>query len=310
MDADKPEAMQLPYLETFSKAAELMNFSKAGKALGMTQAAVSQRIQTLEKSLGKSLFRRHGGRVTLTDGGQKLYQYAQEIIELHQKARRDITGRDAPVTGELLIGASSIPGEHLLPTMLSAFHKKYPHIRVHASISDSMGTVAQVEHGEVNLGLVGRKTDNSHLEFRYLTSDKLVLVVPPDHALSKRKKVLLRQLLGIPLVLREEGSGLRHCLEKSLKEAGRLLTDFDVALELGSNEAVKKAVLQGTGAAVLSTFAVQKELEAKQLLPIEISDLRCDRDMFIVVNKRKVLPITARLFLTFLETHLASSYSA
>lgn len=303
MNAGKTEDVQLPYLETFSKAAELSSFTGAAKALRLTQASVSQRIQTLEKTLDKSLFKRQGGRVLLTEAGQRLYEYAQRILDIHREARREVTGDEAPVGGELLLAGSSIPGEHFLPTLLSAFSQKQPHIRVLAGISDSMAVIVQVERGEVSLGLVGRKTDNPHLEFRYLASDRLVVVVPPGHPLGKRKKVSLKQLSGHPLVLREPGSGLRHCFEKSLERAGRSLADFRVALELGSNEAIKEAVLRGVGVAVLSIYAVQKEIKTNQLHALKVSDLHCDRDMFIVQDKRRVLPLPARLFLIFLESH-------
>jgi DNA-binding transcriptional LysR family regulator len=239
----------------------------------------------------------------LTEAGQKLYDFAQRILDLHRQARREITGRETPPGGELSLAASSIPGEHLLPSLLSLFGKKHPHIRVRATVSDSMGVMAQVERGEVNLGLVGRKTDNPHLEFRYLASDKMVLIVPPGHALSRRKKVSVRQLPRHPLVLREVGSGLRHCFEKSLDKVGLSLADLQVALELGSNEAIKEAVLRGVGVAILSTHAVQKEIRTGHLHALAVSDLHCDRDMYIVQDRRRVLPLPARLFLLFLETH-------
>ena len=117
MDAREPEDLQLPYLETFSKAAELTSFTGAAKALRLTQASVSQRIQSLERTLKKSLFKRQGGRVLLTEAGQRLYEYAQRILDLH----REVAGHEAPVGGELLLVGSSIPGEHFLPTLLSAF---------------------------------------------------------------------------------------------------------------------------------------------------------------------------------------------
>jgi DNA-binding transcriptional LysR family regulator len=303
VDPDQPDKLQLPYLETFSKAAELSNFTGAAKALRLTQASVSQRVQALETTLGTPLFKRQGGRVLLTEAGQKLYDYAQRILDLHRQARREITGQDAPVGGELALAASSIPGEHLLPALLSAFGQTHAHIRVRATVSDSMGVMAQVERGEVSLGLVGRKVDKAHLEFRYLASDRMVLVVPPDHALSKRKKVSVKQLPRYPLVLREVGSGLRHCFEKSMEKAGLSLADLRVALELGSNEAIKEAVLRGVGISILSTYAVQKELKTGELHALEVNDLHCDRDMFIVQDKRRVLPFPARLFLIFLETH-------
>src|SRR5262245_66607709 len=93
----EPENAQLPHLETLSKAAELSSFTGAAKALRLTQAAVSQRVQALEKRLGKSLFQRQGGRVLLTEAGQRLYDYAQRILDLHQEARRDISGHENPI---------------------------------------------------------------------------------------------------------------------------------------------------------------------------------------------------------------------
>jgi DNA-binding transcriptional LysR family regulator len=302
-EATAAEGVHVPHLETFSKAAELSSFTGAARALGLTQAAVSQRIQVVEKALGTPLFKRQGGRVLLTEAGRKLYGYAQRILDLHREARQEVAGYDAPVDGELLLAASSIPGEHLLPALLSLFGQKRPHIRVRAAISDSMGVMGQVERGEVSLGLVGRKADNPHLEFRYLASDRMVLVVPPDHVLNRRKKVSVKQLCRYPMILREAGSGLRHCLEKSLEKAGLALSSLRVALELGSNEAIKEAVLRGVGVAILSTYAVEKEVKAGQLHALAVSDLHCDRDMFIVQDKRRVLPLPARLFLMFLETH-------
>lgn len=299
----KFEEAQLPHLETFSKAAELSSFTGAAKALNLTQAAVSQRIQALEKALDKNLFQRRGGRVLLTEGGQSLYTYAQRILDLHREARREITGLESPVAGELLIAASSIPGEHLLPVLLSVFGQKHPQIRVRATVSDSLAVMEQVERGTVSIGLVGRKADNQHLEFRYLASDRMVLVVPPGHVLSKRKKVTVDQLAAHPLVLREAGSGLRHCFENSLERAERSIAELRVVLELGSNEAIKEAVLRGIGVAVLSLYAVQKELRAGQLHALEVKGIHCDREMFVVQDRRRVLPLPARLFLILLETN-------
>lgn len=303
MTANEPEDVQLPYLVTFSKAAELSNFSGAAKALGLSQAAVSQRVQALEKALGTPLFRRQGGRVLLTPAGRTLYEYAQRILALHGEARREVAGPGAPSPAELLLAASSVPGEYLLPALLSDFGQKHPHVRVRATVTDSTAVVSQVERGEVSLGLVGRRDTNPDLEFRYLASDRMVLVVPPGHALGGRKKVSVKHLSGHPLILRESGSGLRHCFEKSLERAGRSLGDLPVALELGSNEGIKSAVVRGVGVAVLSAYAVQKELRAGTLLAVELGDLGCDREMFVVRDKRRVLPLPARLFVDFLDQH-------
>lgn len=294
---------QLPHLETFSVAAELSSFTGAAKALGLTQAAVSQRIQALEKTLDKSLFTRRGGRVLLTEAGRTLYAYAQRIIDLHREARREVTGHEPLVAGELEIAASSIPGEHLLPALLSVFGQKYPHVRVRAAVSDSMAVMGQVERGEVSVGLVGRKADGPNFEYKFLTSDRMVLVAPPGHALTKLKKVTVDQLAVHPLILREAGSGLRHCFEKSLDRVGRSLAELRVALELGSNEAIKEALYRGVGVAVMSVLAVQKEIKSGTLHALVVEDMHCDRDMFVVQDRRRVPPLPARLFLNFLDAN-------
>jgi DNA-binding transcriptional LysR family regulator len=298
-----PDDVQLPHLETFSRAAEASSFSAAARTLGLSQAAVSQRIATLESALGRPLFQRRGGRVLLTEAGHKLYAYAQRIIELHREARRQITGQATLPAGELVLAASSVPGEHLLPALLAEFRQRYPHVHVRAAVSDSMAALAQVERGEATIGLVGRKIDHPHLEFRPLATDELVLVAPKGHALCRRKKLSISQLASYPLVLREVGSGMRHCLERSLEQAGLSLAEMRVALELGSNEAIKEAVLRGAGVAVLSRHAVQRELQMGRLRAIAVSGLNCRRELYVVIDRRRVLTPPARLFLVFLENH-------
>ncbi|OAI38700.1 hypothetical protein AYO40_01715 [Planctomycetaceae bacterium SCGC AG-212-D15] len=118
-------AEPLPHLGTFSKAAELGSFTSAAKALKLTQPAVSQRVQALESLLKKQLFKRSGGRVALTDAGRTLYEHAQRILDMHRQAREAVSGQDVPLAGDLFLAASSIPGEHFLPDLVSQFRKSY-----------------------------------------------------------------------------------------------------------------------------------------------------------------------------------------
>jgi DNA-binding transcriptional LysR family regulator len=179
---DHLEGDQLPHLATFSKAAELSSFTASARTPGLTQAAVSKRIQALERILEMPLFHRQGGRVLLTEEVQRLYDYAERILALHREARHEITRQQRPpISGSLSLGASTIPGEHLLSALLSLLHERFPRIQVKAEISDSMKVVAPVERGQVSLGLVGRKTDSPYLEFRHLATDRMVLVVPRGH---------------------------------------------------------------------------------------------------------------------------------
>jgi LysR family transcriptional regulator, low CO2-responsive transcriptional regulator len=289
--------IQLPYLDTFSEAAEQSSFTAAGKTLGMTQAAVSQRIQALEKMLGKSLFLRSGTRIRLTEAGQQLYGYAQQILRIHGEAFETITGRRTPVSGELMIAASSVPGQHLLPDVLNDFRKKFPQIRVRATILDSLAAIHEVEKGNVHLGVVGRKIDSPHLEFRPFASDEMVLVIPDNHSWQERRTISFKQFARQPLILREPGSGSRWCFENALSDSGKRYGEMNVVLELGGNEAIKEAVLKGMGVAILSSMAVKKELESGELHALRISGLSLERTMYIVLDTQRVLPLSARMFL-------------
>jgi DNA-binding transcriptional LysR family regulator len=295
------DAEQLPYLETFARAAELSCFTAAARALGLTQAAVSQRIQALEQALGVSLFRRRGGRVLPTEAGRRLHGHARRILELNRQARADVSGRESPLTGELSLAASSVPGEHLLPDLLARFRAAHAHVHVRATVADTEQVLRQVERGRADLGLVGGKSESPHLEFRCFACDRLVLVVPAGHAWARRKRVSLGQLAGQPLVVREPGSGSRWCLERALARAGRSLRDLNVTLELGSNEGIKEAVRRGLGLAVLSTHAVEAELRAGTLRALQVAGLPLVRDMFVTWDRRRALSIPAGLFLDLLE---------
>ena len=297
----------LPHLQSFSIAAEHCSFTEAARVLRVSQAAISQRVQALERLLDTALFAREGGGVRLTESGKKLYDFAHQVLDLHRAARGAITGVRTQARGELVLAASSIPGEHLLPALLSGYCRQYPHVRTRAAVSDSIDVESQVDRGVAHLGLVGRKPDNPHLVSRFLARDRMVLVVPARHPLRKRKKLSIKDLARYPLVVRELGSGLRHAFERSLESAGSALADLKVALEFGSNEAIKAAVLRRVGVAILSIYAIKEELKSGRLHAIEIADLSCSRDMYVIHDHRRALPAAARLFLSFLEAHPIAS---
>src|SRR5262245_48692656 len=145
----------LLHLETFAEAAERGSFTAAARHLGLTQAAVSQRVHQLESTLRTILFRREAGGVSLTEPGRALYRFARRILELTAKARAAVTGMADEVEEELVLAASSVPGQHLLPPILAAFREKQPHVRVRMSVSDTAAVLKQVQHGEAHLGLTG-----------------------------------------------------------------------------------------------------------------------------------------------------------
>ena len=294
------DAHPIPHLDTFIRAAELSSFSAAAAQLGVTQAAVSQRIQAVEAAVGKSLFFRRGRRIELSDAGRTLCDYAQRIEALHQEARATLAGQKVRVFGRLDVAASSVPGEHLLPSLLKSFHGEHPHVCVRASVSDSMAVLKEVEAGRASIGLVGQQVRKPELEFKAFARDRLVVVAPPEHPLAAKRSVSLAQLRKQAVVLREVGSGIRHCFEKAAHRSGLRIEDFHSAMELGSNEAVRAAIRQGVGIAFLSELAVRDDLKACRLVALKVPALKCVRTMYVVLAKKRMLPLPARLFVEHL----------
>jgi DNA-binding transcriptional LysR family regulator len=304
--ADRPPALghpELPYLSTFVRAAEQGSFTATAFALGITQAAVSQRIAAIERELCVSLFDRRGGRITPTEAGQRLYDYGRQILSLHEQARKDLGGYFPSISGDLAIAASSVPGECFLPALLSAFHANHPLVHVRATVSDSASVLTEVEKGRASLGLVGQKTERTSLESRPIGGDSLVLVVSLGHRWTDRRNVSIDALAGEPLIIREPGSGSRCALEKSLERAGTSLAELNVSLEFGSNAGIKDAVKRRLGVAFLSRFCVQRELDAKELRVVPVRGLGLKRRFYLVTNRRRPLSPAAGAFLHFLESH-------
>jgi DNA-binding transcriptional LysR family regulator len=293
---------ELPHLETFCKAAELENFTAAAEALQLTQAAISQRIKAPEVDVGQPLFERTAGRVFLTESGRRLYDYARRILSLHDEARASLGQPVADVAGELHLAASTVPAEHLLPGILQAFHKKHPHVHVVAQVADSAGVLDALEQGKVSLALVGQAGPASWTESRPFAKDRLVLIVPAKHAWAKRSHVSMDEVHTQPLIVREPGSATRATLEEGLSQRRQRLSDFQVTLELGSNEAIKEAVLRGAGISFLSGFAVKEEVAARRLAALEVDKLDISRQLYLVTDRRRILPPPARAFLEVLES--------
>jgi DNA-binding transcriptional LysR family regulator len=297
-----PGIPELPHLATFVGVAERGSFTATADALEITQAAVSQRIAALERQLRTSLFDRRRGRIALTEAGERLYDYARRILDLHEQARRDLGAFHPVLSGDLPISASSVPGECLLPALLSEFRATHPQVHVRATVSDSASVIKDVEKGRATLGFIGQKVENPALETRSIGRDRLVLVVPLAHPWATRRTISLVGLAAEPLIIREPGSGSRSTLEKGLERAGASLAALNISLELGSNTAIKDAVKRGLGVAFLSKICVRRELEARELRAVGVQGLDLTRRFYVVHHRRRPLSIAAKAFVRFIES--------
>lgn len=297
--------MDFRQLEILVRVAELGSFSKAAAALYLTQPTVSERVRSLEEELGVKLLDRQQRGASPTKAGQLLLEYARRVLQLQREARQALDEFQGRMSGELIVGASTIPGEYVLPPLIGRFKAKFPDISISLLIGDTQGVLDWVVEGKVETGVVGAQIDHRAIEYRELGPDELVLVVAADHPWYGKKTVSLDEVRQEPLIVREKGSGSRHALERALGEVGLDLGAFRVVGEMGSTQAIKQAVKAGVGVSMISKRAVEEECRAHLLWCVKVKDLRFDRAFYLVIHRHRTRSPLAEAFRAFLlgESH-------
>lgn len=294
--------MDLHRLDIFCHVYEERSFSKGARRLDLSQPTVSIHIKALEESLGVQLFNRLGREIEATEAAHYLYEHGKPLLEDMRVLLEKMSGYLHRLEGDLEVGASTVPGEYLLPAWLRSFHEDHPGVRGRVWIRDSREIVDAVLEGRVQLGFVGARIDGDTLEYDEVARDRLVLAAASDSPWAERDDVSPEDLREAPLILREEGSGTRLRLERALEEKGLLLDDFRVVLELSSTSAVKEAVKAGLGLSFLSDLAVHTEQRAGLVRVVPVAGLGAmERRFFVVHDQRRVISPVARAFLEHVE---------
>ena len=295
--------IDLHKLEVFHWVAEYKSFSAAARRLSLRQPTVSAHVRELEEQLGAKLFNRFGGKVAPTSCGELLLQSARKMLALKQEALASLDRFEGRVAGDLILGGSNIPGEYILPPRLAAFAARYPDAKPKLKIGDSASIVQAVLDGAVDIGFVGYKSSDRRLVFQKLWKDEMVLVVGARHPWARKKTVNVKDLSGRGFISREGGSGtLRSFTRLLARKSHHSENSLQAAMELGSTEAIKQALLAGTGFSILSRHAVERELRARLLAVVALHGLgRLEREFYQVIHRQRALSPVAQAFLQFLK---------
>jgi DNA-binding transcriptional LysR family regulator len=297
--------MDTRQLAAFCEVVDRKSFSHAAERLGVTQPAVSLQVRSLEKRLGTRLLDRSGRRVEPTEAGQRLYRAAQRMLSIEGQLLDEVAGADgvAELRGELTLGASTGPGGTVVPLLLCEFQREHPQLHVELSISDTNRIIEQVADRELELGIVGAAPRHRGVVFEPFFRDEVILVVPPGHAFAG-KQVSLDALRAEPLILMQEGAGVRQVIEEELRHAGVRLRDLDVRLELGLQESVKSAVAAGFGVTFISRTGVEAELAAGTLAAARVKGLEPAREISLVRAAGRSSTRAADAFVDFARSRL------
>ena len=286
-------------LSIFHTVARVGSFTGAAAELDISQPAVSIQVKQLERSLQTTLLSRLRRGVVLTDTGEAVYGYTKRIFSLAEDMRYAIQDIKGLAAGRLTIGSSSTPGECILPLVIGIFHSRYPNVEVSLAISNTQTVVDQILNRQLDFGMAGAPVDHNGLVSFPYAKDEVVLVSSAAHPLARSRHVRIADIDGQPFVMREPGSATRKAAEDSLAETG---IQVKVAMELGSNEAVKRATAAGLGLGVLSKFSVGPDVAAGYLRVLRVSGWKCERPLTVFYRGDGHISTVQRAFLTLLET--------
>jgi DNA-binding transcriptional LysR family regulator len=282
--------------------ADLKSFSKAAEDLFLTQPTVSGHILSLEQSLSLRLFDRTSREVRLTKAGEVFLGYASKILSFRKDLLNALSEFSQGIRGELSLGASTLPGEYLLPKLMGDFKKEHPPFIISLKIADTKEIIQHVLQDKIEFGITGAKLNHPSLHYEKYEEDEIIVVAPADHPLTRKKRVNMEELLKEPWIIREEGSGTQIAVEKTLRKKGRSLKQFNVVMEMGSTSSVKEGVKAKLGLAFISGRATEEEVSQGFLSRIDMEGIETiSRQIYIVSHRGRTLSPIGMEFLRFLK---------
>lgn len=296
--------ISLKQLEIFVAVVEYGGFTRAAEELFFNQSTVSAHISLLEQALGKELFVRSNRRhVRLTKEGEQVYPIARRILNDCAALRTLFSDADsAPVVA---LGASTVPGQYLVPGYLAAFLKREPEFRYSLRCGDSEQVHRMLKSGQIAVGFVGAVSEPENVDYFPLYDDRLVLAAPNNehYRMLRERGVYGRELLlEEPFVSREEGSGTGTSLQNYLRTLGLSHDMLHVVARVDDPEAIKQMVSGGVGVAVLSALAVEQEVQNGTLLAFEMDKSALKRTIYLITLKSQQLSRMEQKLVDFLKS--------
>lgn len=264
------------YLQVFVTVVDKGNFSRAAEELHMTQPAVSQYIQTLERAVGARLLERTNKYVRLNKAGNAVYHHAKEILGLYTKMQRIVDDLTNKASGILTIGSSYTFGEYVLPHIMAKLQSSYPDIEPTITIANTKEIAESVANHQLDVGIVEGHFKEKNIRVEKLAEDSMFVVAASKHPLINRE-----DLEKETWIVREPGSGIREAQDAFFQ---KLNFTPKKLMEFGSTQLIKESVEAGLGISLLSNWTIQKELLLQSLKIIEIKGVPIKREFSVITR--------------------------
>lgn len=293
--------MNTNLLRTYVRVVETQNLSRTADEFNISQPAVTKQIQALEDFYGVLLLERSGRRLRTTEAGETLYHCAREIIKLLDKTEKVMLESSDSHRGNIFLGASTIPGQYILPGLIKEFKEKHPQISLSLDIADSEKIFNQVANREIDIGIIGAWLNSRKVDGFKLMDDQLLVIVPAQHSLAACQGVSLQNLLSERWIFREKGSGTRKAVEDLLAIKGIRKEDLHIYIEAGSTEAVLASVESGMGISIVSRWAVEGLYNRRGIMALPIQDVDRERSFYVIYPRQKTRRKSVNQMLEFLR---------
>jgi len=286
----------LHQLQVFEAIARCGSFTRAAEELFLTQPTVSQQIKQLTKAVGLPLFEQVGKRLYLTDAGKEVLTVCRDISERLSQMEMTLADLKGLKQGNLRLAVITT-AKYFVPRLLGPFRHRYPGINISLQVINRKQVLDRLSENLDDLYILGQPPENLDVSLRPVLENPLVVIAPHNHPLATEKNITLQRLAEEPFIMRERGSGTRMVVERFFEENRVAL---NVEMEIGSNEAIKQAIVGGLGLSILSRHALALEGTKGALTILDVEGFPIQRHWYIVYPASKQLSVVARTFLEYL----------
>ena len=272
----------LRQLEVFLATARYENVTRAAQALSMSQSAASGSLKELENQFDVRLFDRLGKRLQLSELGRQLRPQVESLLEQARALEQALAGEE--VVGRLRIGATLTIGNYIAVNMIADFRQHYPQANIVLQVANTQTIAEQVASFELDMGLIEGELQHPNLDIVHWRRDELVVFAAPGHPRAQARALSDQDLLALPWIVRERGSGTRQAFDRAMHG---ILTDLHIAMELQHTEAIKRAVEAGLGVGCLSRICLAEAFKRGTLVPLAVPGRDFRREWFLITHREK-----------------------
>jgi DNA-binding transcriptional LysR family regulator len=273
--------------DVFLTVAQQKSFSKASQALYISQPAISKHIKSLEAFYKTKLFDRKGTQIELTPAGRLLFEKLTEVKRIQEQTEFELSRiKDVmQAKGVLKLGASTTVALYILPKVLSAFNQHYPQIHISSLNRNSELVLEALLNQDINLGIIEGRLKLTNVDYQPFLTDKVIAVCSKKSPIAKKKHYSIKEILNMPVAIRERGSGTLAALKYTLEKNKIKISELDIKVRLGGTEALKNFLIESDSLGFLPLRSVTKELAYGELTEIHFEGLHIERKFYFIQRK-------------------------